>query len=201
MKKIFYSLLVIFNFSFFVSSAQDVAALETFEKAMKPGAVLTYDVNMAGKKYQFIATIKKLGSEIAFDWKMTEPINKTGSVIMSATAISKADGLFNYFTASETKLEKETSMFISGKIFNDAATNFQASLKVNGQSDTATVLSSTVAELGVTVNGDFLSIPGIELQGGSEVKYTIGVVETQRFPLITRMDLGWTIQLMEIKNP
>ncbi len=201
MKKIFYSLLFVFNFSFFVSSAQDVAALETFEKAMKPGAVLTYDVNMAGKKYQFIATLKKLGNEIAFDWKMTDPINKTGSVAMSATAVSKADALFNYFTGGESKLEKETSMFISGKTFNDAATNFQASLKVNGQSDTATVLSSTVAELGVTVNGDFLSIPGIELQGGSDLKYTIGVVETQRFPLITRMDLGWTIQLMEIKNP
>lgn len=202
MKKILYSsLLSVFTFLFLIPSAQDVVALESFEKAMKPGAVLTYDVNMAGKKYQFIATIKKLGDEIGFDWNMTTPVNKTGSVTMNTAAVSKADALFNYFTGGESKLEKETSMFISKKTFTEVSTTSQTRLKVNGQSDTATVVNNTIAEFGVMVNGEFISIPAWELQGGSEVKYTIGVVESQKFPLITRMDLGWTIQLSEIKNP
>ena len=84
-----------------------MVGLETFEKAMKPGAILTYDVNMGGKKYQLIATIKKLGDEFSFDWKATEPINKTGSVSMNAIALSKADALVNYFNGGEMKLEKE----------------------------------------------------------------------------------------------
>ena len=70
---------------------QNISDLETFEKAMRPGTVLTYDVNMGGKQYKFIATLKKAGDEIAFDWKMTEPINKTGTVNMSAVAVKSAD--------------------------------------------------------------------------------------------------------------
>lgn len=202
MKYLNYSfLLLLFNLFFLIPSAQNVADLEIFEKAMKPGAVLTYEVNMSGKKYQLIATIKKIGDEIAFDWKTTDPINKTGNVIMNAAAVTKADALFNDFTSGESKLEKETALFISKKIFNDARANFQAALKVNGQNDTATTISSTVAEFGVNINGEFLSIPGWELQGGGEIKYTVGVIESPKFPLITRLDLGWTMLLSEIKNP
>ena len=194
-------LLILFNLFFLIPSAQNVADLEVFEKAMKPEAVLTYEVSMSGKKYQFIATIKKLGDEIAFDWKTTDPINKTGIVTMNATSVSKADALFNDFANGESKLEKETALFISKKIFGDVRANFQAALKVNGQGDTATIMGSTVAEFGVNINGEFLSIPGWELQGGSEIKYTLGVIESQKFPLITRIDLGWTMLLSEIKNP
>src|SRR5688572_29804865 len=107
------TLLFIFHFSFFISSSQNIADLDVYEKGMKPGTVLTYDVTMGEKKYQLIATIKKLGDEIAFDWTSTEPANKKGSVTMSANAVSKADALFTDFGGGETKLDKETSLFIS----------------------------------------------------------------------------------------
>ncbi len=200
MKRTIFSL----YFSFFIfhfSLSQDLSDLELFEQAMKPGAVLTYDVTMSDKKYQFIVTIKKIGDEIAFDWKMSEPVNKTGSVTMSTSAVSKADALFNYFNGGESKLEKETSVFVSKKIVSDVEATTQTSIKINGAEDTATVMSNTISDVGFVVNGNFVSIPGWELLGGSEIKYTVVVLESARFPLIYRMDLGWKIQLAEIKNP
>jgi hypothetical protein len=180
---------------------QNISDLETFEKAMRPGTVLTYDVNMGGKQYKFIATLKKAGDEIAFDWKMTEPINKTGTVNMSAVAVKSADALFNYFTGGASNLEKETSVFLSKKVFDDVAVNAEVLLKVNGASDTATRMSNAIGEFNFNLNGNLIAVPAWELEGGSEVKYKVVAIESRQFPLIVQMNLGWTIVLTEIKEP
>ncbi len=192
--------LLLFTLTAFFANSQNISDLETFEKAIKPGTVLTYDVSSAGKNYKFIVTIKTLGSEIAFDWKMTEPINKSGSVVMSANAVSKADALFNYFSGGVSNLDKETSVWISKKLFDDISAKAEAPIKVNGVADTATVMSNTISEFNFNLNGNLVAVPGWELQGGSDIKYTIDVIESTKFPIITRMDLGWTIQLSEIKS-
>ncbi len=192
---------IIFHFSISVLPAQNISDLDAFEKAIKPGTVLTYDVNTNEKKYQFVVTLKKLGDEIAFDWKMTEPVNKTGTVLMSANAVAKADALLNNFSGGESKLEKETSVFISRKIFNDVSSTSSSSIKLNGANDTATVMSNTISEFNFNLNGNLVSIPGWELQGGGDIKSTVDVLESFKFPIIFRMDLGWTILLSEIKTP
>lgn len=185
---------------FSVGKAQNISDLETFEKAIKPGTVLTYDVSSGGKNYQFVATITKLGNEISFDWKMTAPVNKSGSVNMNAAAVSSADALFNYFSGGVSNLDKETSVWISKKLFNDIAAKAEAPIKVNGAADTATTMSNTISEFNFNLNGNLVAIPGWELEGGSDIKYTIDVIESVKFPIIYRMDLGWTIQLSEIKS-
>ena len=193
-------LLFISVFTCWAVQAQNINDLESLENAIKPGTQLTYDVNAGGKQYKFIVTIKKLGTEIAFDWKMTEPLNKTGSVAMTAAAVAKADALFNYFNGGPTVLEKETSVWISQKLFNDIATNAQGAIRVNGAADTVTVMSNTISEFNFNLNGNLVAVPGWELQGGSDIKYTIDVIESAKFPLIVRMDLGWTIALSEVKS-
>ncbi|MFN8299466.1 MAG: hypothetical protein U0T75_10190 [Chitinophagales bacterium] len=193
-------LLFISVFTFWAVQAQNINDLESLENAIKPGTQLTYDVSAGGKQYKFIVTIKKLGTEIAFDWKMTEPVNKTGSVAMTAAAVAKADALFNYFNGGPTVLEKETSVWISQKLFNDIATNAQGAIRVNGAADTVTVMSNTISEFNFNLNGNLVAVPGWELQGGSDIKYTIDVIESAKFPLIVRMDLGWTIALSEVKS-
>lgn len=192
---------LLLHFSFLISPAQNIADLETFEKAMKPGTVLTYDINKEEKKYQFIVTLKKLGDEIAYDWKMTDPVNKTGTVAMNVNAVAKAEAFFNNYTGGEAKLDKETSVFISKKMFNNVSSAAQASIKLNGAGDTATAMSNTISEFNFNLNGNLVAVPGWELQGGSEIKYTLDVLESVKFPLIVRMDLGWTMQLSEIKSP
>jgi hypothetical protein len=200
MKKfiLFLSLLAV---SFLVLPAQNVSDLDAFEKAIKPGTVLTYDVEMSGKKYQFIATLKKVGDEIVFDWNTSAPENKKGSITISAGANAKADALFNLFKEGATNLDKEISVFISRKMFNDVSTTSATNIKINGASDTATVMSNTISEFNFNLNGNLVAIPGWELQGGSDIKYTIDVIESTKFPIIYRIDLGWTMQLSEVKNP
>lgn len=182
-------------------SGQNISDLESFEKAMRPGTVLTYDVDMGGKQYKFIVTLKKSGDEISFDWKMTEPVNKSGAVNMSPTAVKNADALFNYFAGGTSNLEKETSVFLSKKVFDDVAANAETLLKVNGASDTATRMSNTIGEFNFNLNGNLIAVPAWELEGGSEIKYKVFAIESRQFPLIVQMNLGWTITPTEIKEP
>jgi hypothetical protein len=201
MKKIYILLCVAFCLTTFHLSAQDLADLETFEKAMKPGAQLTYDVTNKDKHYKLIVTLKKLGDEVSFSWKTTDPDNKTGNVTMTATATSAATALSNIFKAGDVTLDKETCLWASKAVTNSVSNTAQASLKVNGAADTVTVMGNTIGDFNFTVNDNVVVVPGSELQGGTDPKYTLDVLESAKFPLIFKLDIGWTAVLLEIKNP
>lgn len=200
MKKIT-CLITLFIYACCSLSAQNVADLELLEAAIKPGAIITYDITAGGKKYQLIITLKKTGDEIAFDYKTTETAPKAGSVTMNSTAVGKAEALFANFNGGESKLDKETAAFISRKIFNDVAATSAANIKIAGVADTVTAMSNTIGEFNFSVNGNLVAIPGWELEGGSDIKYTLDVIESAKFPLIYKLDIGWSMQLVEVKNP
>ncbi len=180
--------------------AQNISDLEAVDAAIKPGAVLTYDVTDGGKKYQLVVTLKKVGDEITFDWATTAPANKTGAIAMNTNAVAKADALFSAFTGGNTQLDKETALFISHKIFNDVSTTSVAGIKIAGAGDTATAMSNTISEFNFNVNGNLVAVPGWELEGGGDIKYTLDVIESYKFPLIFKLEAGYTLQLVEIKN-
>ena len=181
--------------------AQDLADLETFEKSMKPGAELSYDVTVKDKQFKLILTLKKLGDEVAFSWKTTDPDNKSGTITMSAGAVSGAEAFSNIFNGGDTKLDKETCLWISKAVYSSIETNAQASVKVKGATDTVTVMGNTIGDFNFTINGNIVVVPGWEIQGGGDPKYTIDILESAKFPLIFKLDIGWTAVLIEIKNP
>ncbi len=201
MKKLCVLLLLVLTLPVLHIAAQDLADLETFEKAMKPGAQLTYDVTAKDKQYKLILTLKKLGDEVAFAWKTTDPENKSGNITMSNAATADAKAFFENFTGGDTKLDKETCLFISKQVANDIVTNAQASVKVKGVTDTVTVMGNTIGDFNFTINGNIVVVPGWELQGGAtDNKYTVDILESSKFPLIFKMDIGYSIVLTEIKN-
>jgi hypothetical protein len=199
MKKVYTILLTIFSFSALHLASQDIADLETFENAMKPGTELKYDVTVKDKKFNLIITLKKVGDGMAFSWKTTDPDNKSGSVTMSAGALSAATAFAHVFNGGDAKLDKETCLILSKQVFTGINANAQASLKINGAADTVTVMSNAVDNFGFSVNGNMVSLEVWELQGG-DPKYTIGVLESSKFPLIYKLDIGWSMILTEIKS-
>jgi len=198
MKKIYALLLLIITLQVSHLSAQDLADLDTYEKSMKPGAELSYDVTANGKQFKMVVTLKKVGAEVAFDWKTTDPDNKSGSVTMSANAVATAKAFSNIFKGGATSLESETSLWASKQLCTEIVANAQASVKVKGASDTATVLGNTMGLFNLNLNGNGVSLSGYELQGGSPV-YTIDIIESPKFPLIYKLDIGWTMVLTDIK--
>ena len=74
--------------AFFFCTAQPAGAIEKFE--VKVGNELTYHVKNKGKEYDFIITVKDLNAlnenAIVFDWQMTAPVNKKGTITISHDA-------------------------------------------------------------------------------------------------------------------
>jgi hypothetical protein len=182
------------------SLAQNVDDLDAFEKAIKPGTELTYDIIIQGKSQQMVVTLTKTGAAFAFDWVIAEPENKSGTVSMSAAAVAGADALFSVFNGGADKLDKETSLLISRKIFNEVSTTAQAGIKVFGASDTVTTLYNTISEYNFSLNGNLVSVPGWELQSAADPKYTIQVLESYNYPIIYRLDIGISMILTSVKS-
>ncbi len=199
MQKIYAVLISFFCLCALHINAQDLAELDDYEKAMKPGVQLTYDVTAKEKNFKMVVTIKKLGDEVSFSWKTSDPDNKSGSVTMSNSAISTAKAFSNVFNGSDNKLDKETSLWVSKQVCTDVTGAAQTSVKINGASDTVTVMGNTMSVFNFTLNGTGVSLSGWELEGGNP-KRTIDVLESLKFPLIYKLDLGWTMVLTDIKN-
>lgn len=200
MKRIVCALVILLSNLHFLF-AQNISDLDTFERSIKPRAILTYDVAIGEKKYQFIATIKTVGDKISFDWETKDPDNKKGTINVYANAVDSADAIFSDYSRGNTPIAEETALFISKKIFNDVVANAESNIKMGGAEDTATLMSNTISEFNFNLNGNLVSVPGWDMQGGTDVRYTLDVIESTKFPLITRLDIGWTMQLIEIRNP
>ena len=153
MKRIVCALIVLlFNLHFLFS--QNISDLDTFEKSIKPRVILTYDVTMGEKKYQFIATLKKIGDEISFDWEAKDPDNHKGSINVYANAVDSADAIFSDYSSGNTPVAEETALFVSKKIFNEVTANAEANIKMGGAEDTVTLMSNTIREFNFNLNGN-----------------------------------------------
>ena len=106
----------IFLFTVLLSAkAQGDVTYESYKP--KAGDLLTYHVNSSGTEYDFIAKIVTLkwseNYPIVFDWNMTAPINKNGTIKIEKEAAKKSNAMYNMFSGGEKILTDATSVFVS----------------------------------------------------------------------------------------
>ncbi|MCS6933857.1 MAG: hypothetical protein NZM35_01725 [Chitinophagales bacterium] len=181
-------------------SAQDVAVLDDYEKAIKQGTVITYEVTEGNNTYQWIVKLIKVGSEISYTWETTEPSLQKGNVTLTANALQKAELLQCLFTSGNVTAEKTGTIFLSRKMFDEITNTSQLKLRVKGPEDAETVMGNTIVNISFTINDIPAAIQGWELED-SERKYNIIVVESMKFPLVYSCDMGIKLRLISIQTP
>lgn len=186
----------------------------------KAGTVLTYNVDYFGVTYQMIVTLQKTEGEVAFRYQMTEPASLEGTVTMAREAVASADILHNYFSGGALKLTDETTVIVSAAVFKkitDLYKNYQGKSydksavfdlktdKMGGNEKfghPAAVKEKAMVK-GAAVILDAFSVRKIYDEAGNTIKpedaHEIRVLNNAAFPLITYMNLGWTITLVDIK--
>jgi len=165
---------------------------------VNPGDQLIYKVNYNGDIYNFEVTLISIGEKgIIFSYNMPER-NKAAKIEISRDAMSNAAELYNYFNGKDQLLTEQISVWLSrksfkdlneGKTLMDAGDGIQA---FNKQEDLTYTFSS---------NGKKTSVAGFRIDNGmSETAHRqLWVLNNQANPLILKMDLGWTIELIEVK--
>lgn len=180
------------------ANAQGEPASDGTPAQITVGTQLIYEVNTATAKYQFIVTIKKLDDGITFDWKMTAPISKKGTVVMAEEAVENAAGLFNYFATDTAKLTDQTSVWISRTMWREMHNEDEMVLISLDNGEATGFFREDGEAHKITYKGKPLDMKVSNLKSLTDTQ-TITVWENEKFPIILKMDLGWTIELKEIK--
>lgn len=167
--------------------------------ALKQGSVLTYAVNANGKNYNFILTIKTWDTDRSFDYEMTAPVSVKGNVTLTAGALNTASAQTNMFSGGPISLSDKTTVWLSKSVFDGLKKDFQARINAD-DSGPMTLLNNYEDQFTTKVDGKDtrLNIIYAEEQSGKPFKYW--VLNDVANPLIVKMDLGWTIELIDVKQ-
>ncbi|HYG14506.1 MAG TPA: hypothetical protein VEC12_02060 [Bacteroidia bacterium] len=187
---------LLFTAAFFSAKSQTDSASKV---DIKPGTKLVYDVNANGNKYQFVVTVKNLGNGITFDWTMTTPDNLSGTVEMTPGALDTAHALYNFFTGGMTKLADQTSVWVSTSVWKDIHDEDEMTdLKLDSETEDSFIRFAMPDGYATTYKGTPATMASSELRS-LFTDNVITVWENEKFPIILKMNLGWTIELREIK--
>lgn len=187
MKKLFTLICLLFALA---TSAQTLA--------LKAGSVLTYAVTANGNNYNFIITIKNWEGDRVFDYEMTAPVSQTGNVTITSAALAGASGQNNKFAGGTISLNDKTTVWISKMVFDGLKKDFQARISCDGESP-VTLLNNYEDICAVKVDGKELRLNIIYAEEQSGKPYKYWILNDAANPLIIKMDLGWTIQLIDVK--
>jgi hypothetical protein len=201
MKKLLLLTLLFSNTSFLFAQNENGFTLSK-------GTKLIYNVEQGAKSYQFIMTITELSKSVSFNWEMTSPVNRSGSITMTADAMKSANALFNYFSGGPTTLTEETSVFISNEGYHSLIENKSANLSVNGIKGSKE-LFKVLDGVASPVNGSNYLPYSAELKGksikfddlileNSDGNKVIRVWKNPTFPLILFMKTNFKIYLTSI---
>ena len=175
---------------------------------MQVGDQLVYQVEAGNNEYDFTVTPTKLSpTGITFDYAMSAPANKTGTISMSSEALKNAMAMYNKFGGGTVNLTDQASVFASKAMMTFAAEGSSDIYLngVNGESENFVTLEgmdsptngSTYIKWIKNINGvDYLlDGPILENADGSKaIRYTDG----GGFPFITFMELDFKVYLKEI---
>jgi len=175
---------------------------------MQVGDQLVYQVEAGNNEYDFIVTPTKLSSTgITFDYVMSAPANKTGTISMTSEALKNSMMMYNKFGGGNVNLTDQVSVFASKAMMTFAAEG-SSDIYLNGpkgESENFVTLEgmdsptngSTYIKWIKNINGVYYLLDGPILEnadGSKGIRYTDG----GGFPFITYMELDFKVYLKEI---
>ena len=163
--------------------------------AFKKGKVLVYNVTNFDKKYDFILTLTDRDAGLAFSWKMTEPVNKEGTIEVKPEALASATTLYNFFGPGPVSLDAATCVWVSKGLYQSLKKG-ETVLIDAGQGDDEIKLNGTET-FKTTVDGKAVDLP--VLHATTTQGYEFWIVDSEKDPIIVKMQLGFEIQLKEVK--
>jgi hypothetical protein len=168
------------------------------------GDKLVYEVNAGGQVYDFIITIQQPKSDVyrySFDWEMTAPVNKSGHVNISKTAAIDGKKYMNYFMGGDLTLTDASTVWMTGENFGEMPDKKTSMQLDNNEPETFYRKDEAETEQTIKYKGREIKLDIFKVDNDKEGSdhRQLWVQGISSFPLIVRMDLGWTIRLKEIR--
>jgi len=170
---------------------------------IKKGDKLVYHVNAGGNEYDFIVTVNRESSKagIDFNYEMTNSNNTKGHVIISANARNKATKYINYFRGGNLNLTNAITVWMSYKNFGDMPQKKTVMQLDDNNPETFYRPEKDEVNPVVKIKGENKKLDAFIINNaadgtGNKTMWINGISSNS---LIVKMELGFSIQLMEIK--
>lgn len=161
----------------------------------KTGSVMTYHVLNVTKEYDYIVSDLVLGLDVAFKWKMTDPVNYKGNITIHDAAIDTAMKMVNYFEDnSSLNMTNSTTAMFSRKAYKQLIS--QQSINVTVDKDSETIIFDRYENYPIEVDGVKQDVEVMFAKSESGKKFWI--LDNPKYPLILKMELGFTIDLRTV---
>ena len=200
----------IFLFVFLLITSISSFAQVNVQTLIKPGTKLIYAVEANYQKYNFIVTVKALVPALVFDWEMTDPINSTGTITHTATAMISGNTMYNYFSGGQKMLDDNTlSVWLSKNTFTGLTKGSKAvmmKMNTNESLQKMGITQEDPDELHILVNGEKETVEEFTAKQLNEAGVPAGddvyfsFANSAKMPVILRMKNGFYIGLKEIKT-
>ena len=169
--------------------------------SLQKGDKLVYHVNAGGSEYDFIVTLNAgLGGSIDFNYAMTNAGKTKGHVNISAEARKIANKYVNYFKGGDMDLTDASTVWLSTDNYVQMPTEFTN--MVIDDNEEESFYRSEVSELPtIKIKGKSKKL-NVFLLNNSFIDNgykSIWINDAPFNPLIIKMNLGWTIELKEIR--
>lgn len=187
---------LIYVFGVFIGLTNTVIAQEL--PALKVGDQLNYLVDRGTDSYNFDITLTEVTNGIAFNWVMSNPINKSGSITISANALKSATTYYNYFKAEDKVLEDQSCIFLSDANFKDLVSTNKTTIDMGGDGTGNGVYSGAMDEMMVTYKKSTGYQKAYFLKLENSTKELV-VLPIGNHHIIAKMNLHFAVSLISIK--
>ncbi len=167
------------------------------------GTQLVYAVEAYGQTYDFIVSLNDYDYErgIDFNYEMTNENNTKGHVKITKNGKNESTKYINYFKGGELKLSNASSVWLSYKNFMDMPQNKTTMQMDDAAPETFYKPEKNEVFHDIIVKGEKKIIVGFIINNAADGSgnKTLWVHNISANTLIIKMDLGFTIQLKEIR--
>jgi hypothetical protein len=168
----------------------------------KKGDQLVYHVVNGSTEYDFIVTLNSYDQKgIDFNYEATNANNTKGHVVVSADAKDKTHNYVNYFRGGELNLTNASTVWISYANFGDMPEKKTMMSFDGGPEETMYRPENEELAHTVKIKGEDKKIDVFTINNAADGKgdKTLWIHGLSANPLIVKMDLGWKIELKEIR--
>ena len=167
------------------------------------GDTLVYEVNAAGNTYDFVAILKTYDLSdkgFSFDWKMTDPVNLSGTVTVTADAYLNSRSYINRFAGGSLTMKDACTVFFTYENFMDMPEK-ETKLTLDGEEETFYRPDSDDVPFKIKIGGENYTLDAFKINNKKDGQgdKTIVIQGISSHALILEMDLGFKIRLKEVK--
>lgn len=163
---------------------------------LKTGSVLSYHLTAGNESYDYIVSDLIMKNDISFKWKMTDPINYTGSVKISSMAIDTATSMIaNFENGSSLNMQDKTTVWLSRKLYKMIKSQAPAKITIENSSEIFNYVRNE--NFPVKIDGAEQKLDVILAQSPSGNK--IWILDYPQYPLIIQMQLDFTLYLQSVE--